>query len=153
MKRQKTNKIAVDITKLSAASKRSESIPEFYEDETYNCVDCGVKCIFTAEIQKNWYEVSKRYFWQRPIRCDEHHKSWSEAKRKKLKMDQIIAELKDSGSNKLILECSEAIIAFYEQTGHGNLQMAKHLLKELEDYKSHSNQVENLKERINQLTK
>ena len=153
MKKPKKQKIPVNVNKLSDKSKRSWTLPEFYEDEAYNCVDCGAQCVFTAEQQQKWYEGSKRYFWQRPIRCDEHHKIWAVSKKKKLKMDHLISELNGSNSKKMMLECAESIVEFYEQTGHGNLGMAKHLLKNLKDYKSSSHLIDDLRKRIDKLLK
>ena len=147
MKKQK-NKIAIDFDKLSKKSQRSWSIPEFYEDEMIACVDCGEKFLFSAATQKKWYEQDKRYFYQRPIRCTKHHEIWKKAKFSKERMDRLLAELKERDSQNIKLECAESIINYQEQTGHGNLLLAKKLLKSLDDYKTKSKILAELRTRI-----
>lgn len=150
-KNKKPKRIPVDFDALSEESRKSCSILDYYEDETFLCVDCGKVCAFPADKQKLWYEVHKRYFWQRPIRCAEHHELWSEAKSQKLKMDHLIADLKKSNSRKLKIECAEAIIKHSELTGRGNLRMATELGKDLWDYKSGERVVNSLMKRIDLL--
>lgn len=130
--KKKRKKIPVCFTALSEASQRSWTIPEFYEDETYRCVDCGKESLFTAEMQREWYEVKKRYFFQRPIRCSEHHEEWRLKRKSKFKMDRALAALrKNPESENAMQTTAKAIIDFHKKTGNGNLQAALHLLRKL----------------------
>jgi hypothetical protein len=144
----KKNKIAVDFNQLSEKSRKSITIPEFYEDEAIKCVDCGETFIFTAATQKQWYEKDKRYFWQRPIRCSKHHEIWKKARFAKERMDGLLEEAKVSKSDNAKLECAESIIEYRELTGHGNLLLAKKLLKSLESNKAKSKKLAELENRI-----
>ena len=147
----KKKKIPVDFDQLSENSKTSLGLPEFYHDETIKCVDCGKTFIFPAETQKQWYEKDKRYLYQRPIRCDMHYETWKKSRKLKLKMDKLLEKLKSSDSINLKFECAEAIIEFYEQTGRGNLSLAKHLSNSLAGHKTKSLRLDQLNERINKL--
>ena len=126
----------VNINELSEASKRSCSLPDFYEDKWYKCIDCGEKSLFLASSQKEWYEVQKRYFYQHPIRCRDCNNLWSETKKSKLNMDNRLVELKINPKNqKLIKECAFAIIAFHKKSNKGNLCKALHLLRSIKAHK------------------
>ncbi len=132
----KKNRIAITFENLSEASKRSWTIPEFYEDEEYGCVDCGEASLFAAERQKEWYEIQKRYFFQRPIRCQDCHDIWRDQKKSKLHMDRKLEELKSNPENQNVMEeCAFAIIDFHQKNNRGNLNMALHLLRALKAQK------------------
>jgi hypothetical protein len=137
-KKQETEKLKtfpVNFDNLSEESKMSWSIPEMYIDEFYHCIDCGVKSLFSAEKQKEWYEVEKRYFWQKPIRCRLHHEEWRSKRKIKFKMDRNLLALKENPDNRTIMfACAESIIQFHKETKNGNLRAAMILLKKL-DYK------------------
>ena len=65
-------KIRIDKEAWSDESKRSYSYDshiEFYEDERYQCVKCGCSAVFSAQEQKEAFEVKKRYIWQRRTLC------------------------------------------------------------------------------------
>ena len=56
----------------SDASKRSgiyDNPPSEYRDHKYNCSSCLQSAVFTAEGQKQTYEVQKAYIWQRRTLC------------------------------------------------------------------------------------
>jgi hypothetical protein len=63
------NKIKVNFAQLSEVSKRSCTIPGYYESYTYKCIVCGQHSDFSASLQQEWYEVKKKYFWMRPKKC------------------------------------------------------------------------------------
>ncbi|NQZ56097.1 MAG: zinc-ribbon domain containing protein [Lentisphaeraceae bacterium] len=129
--RQK-HSIPVNFERLSEESKRSWTIPSHYTDQTYKCVDCGQECLFLAETQKEWYEIKKRYYWQHPIRCLNHHKKWLSTRKHKFEMGRNIEALSQNPeSEELMGNCAESIIQFHKDTGTGNLKTALHLLKKL----------------------
>ena len=128
----KSSRIPVDFSELSEKSQRSWDIPEFYEDINFECVECGKKEIFTAQEQQEWYEVKKKYFWQRPIRCSLHQDIWRETRRRKFKMDRSLLELKDDPNNlESMKQCAEAITLYHQSTKNGNLELAISLFKKL----------------------
>jgi hypothetical protein len=131
--REVINTLAVNYDALSVESKRSWSIPDFYTDEDYYCIDCGAKSFFSAEKQKEWYEVKKRYFWQRPIRCRLHHEEWRVKRKSKFIMDRNLEALRQNPDDKAIMiNCAESIVQFHQDTGNGNLQSALFILKKLD---------------------
>ena len=82
---------------------------------------------------KEWYEVSKRYFWQRPTRCSYHHDEWRIKRKNKFAMDRNLSALKENPSDEVIMaKCAESIVQFHKDTGNGNLQTALCLLNKLE---------------------
>ena len=44
--------------------------PGQYEDICYDCIACGAPSTFTAEAQKQAFELRKAYIWQRRVLCD-----------------------------------------------------------------------------------
>lgn len=125
-------RIPVCFENLSVASQQSWTIPEYYEDETYKCVDCGREVIFTAEQQQEWYEQKKRYFFQRPIRCPTHHEEWRRTRKSKYQMDAALAQLRaNPASDEAMRAAARAIVEFHKRTGKGNLQSAIHLFRRL----------------------
>ena len=133
-------KLPVEHEKLSEKSLRSWVLPEFYVDEIYNCIDCGKKCIHTAETQKRWHEEEKKYFWQKPLRCDIHFQEWRESRKSKFKMDRVLEKLKDHPEDKqLLISYAEAIVNFHQKNERGNLQLAMSIFKrfEIKDNNSH----------------
>ena len=61
-------RLPVDPSKLDMGNTYS-SPPEFYEDRTFACRDCGVQQTWTAAQQKWWYEDAGGYFFSTAIRC------------------------------------------------------------------------------------
>lgn len=58
----------------SESSKRSyifDSPPSEYRDHLYKCWTCGQPSIFSAEAQRETYEVRKAYIWQRRVLCED----------------------------------------------------------------------------------
>ena len=123
-------KLPIDFSKLSEKSLRSWVLPNFYVDEIFNCVDCGKQCIHTAETQKKWYEEDKKYFWQRPTRCDVHFHEWREARKSKFEMDHALENLKEKPEDKkLLISYAKAIVKFHQKNERGNLQTAISIFK------------------------
>lgn len=66
--------VPADKSKWSEASKNSfsyDSCIEYYEDIPYHCYKCDAKAVFTAEEQKEAFEILKCYVWQRRVLCSE----------------------------------------------------------------------------------
>ena len=51
------------------APNNSYSSKTYYQDYEFNCVDCGVPQVWTAEQQQWWYEVAKGPIFSVAIRC------------------------------------------------------------------------------------
>ena len=128
-RQRKLGKARVDFERISAASQRSLGIPSLYEDVTYWSVVCGKECLFSARRQKVWYEEKKRYYWQRPIRCDNCFRVRQQPRSAKFHMDRSLAALQDAqGDRELMRQCALQIVDYHRQTGRGNLPLAIHLL-------------------------
>jgi Probable zinc-ribbon domain len=84
------DKIKVNFSELSEASKRSWGIPSYYESDKYNCIACGKHSEFTASLQQKWYEEKKKYFWMRPNKCSECYGEWLELKREISKFPELL---------------------------------------------------------------
>jgi Probable zinc-ribbon domain len=72
MNHRKREPVAANPEAWSESSKRSDEYrnpPSEYEDITYACWRCSEKAVFTAEAQKQAFEVRKVYVWQRRILC------------------------------------------------------------------------------------
>jgi hypothetical protein len=118
---------------LTEASLRSYGVPEFYVDEYYNCVECGVESLFSAEKQKEWYEVDKRDIYVRPCRCPQHFIEWLSGRKAKYWMDVAIEKLKaDPDSKDAMLRYAMSVVSFHKNTGNGNLNSAIHILRKLD---------------------
>ncbi|MEM8781819.1 MAG: zinc-ribbon domain containing protein [Planctomycetota bacterium] len=46
-----------------------DSLPEYYVDLDFRCVDCGVQEVWTAAQQKWWYETVKANINSKAVRC------------------------------------------------------------------------------------
>ena len=118
---------------LTEASLRSYSVPEFYVDEIYNCIECGAESLFSAERQKEWYEVKKRDIFQRPNRCRPHFLEWVSNRRIKFQMDDAFESLKSNPESKDAMRTyALSIVKFHKNTGNGNLNAAIHILRKLD---------------------
>ena len=43
--------------------------PEYYYDQEFNCIDCGIHQVWTAQQQKWWYEEAGGYIFATANRC------------------------------------------------------------------------------------
>ncbi|MCK4999297.1 MAG: zinc-ribbon domain containing protein [Anaerohalosphaera sp.] len=128
------HKVAVNPNALSAESQRSWGIPEYYKDQYNKCVDCGKEIMFSAERQKDWYEVKKRIIYEHPIRCAKHFVEWSLTRKSKSRLDYAMNKLKQNPkSEEALLDCALSIIDYHKNSGKGNLQKALHLLRQLNE--------------------
>ena len=67
-KNKTQDRLPVDESKLHMGNTYS-SPPDYYYDIEFECVDCGVTQIWTAQQQKWWYEEAGGYFFSGAIRC------------------------------------------------------------------------------------
>lgn len=66
----RVGRVPVDATKIrSGASLTGPWIPDYYEDLSFICKDCGSQEVWTASQQKWWYEVAGGLFEATAIRC------------------------------------------------------------------------------------
>lgn len=68
--------IAISRTQWSKSSQRSNSSDNderagFYEKNAYRCRRCFAACVFTAESQRDAYEVGKKFVAWAPSLCEE----------------------------------------------------------------------------------
>lgn len=63
--------IKADTSLWSDESKRSYAFDYIvkYEDIPYECFHCKKSCVFSAEEQKHFYEILKKYYWNRRNLC------------------------------------------------------------------------------------
>ena len=61
------HRIKADLAKQ--APNNSYSAKLYYEDLKFNCRDCGVECIWTAEQQRLWYEEWSGPVQSTAVRC------------------------------------------------------------------------------------
>ena len=122
--------VPVDFKALSDDTRHSHGLPDHYVDERFTCVDCGKECLFTAAQQKQLYEVKKRCFYQRPVRCSSCSASFRETRRTEFPLDQALARLpKRITDDSFKLDCALGIIEFHRLSQRGNLSLALHLLR------------------------
>ena len=62
---------AIPADQSKHAPHNSYDPPQYYVDEPFTCVDCGLKEVWTAEQQKWYYEVAKGPIYGRAVRCRE----------------------------------------------------------------------------------
>lgn len=128
------HRIAVCPEALSEKSQLSWGVPKFYKDECYKCVDCGKEILFSAEQQKEWYEVKKRYIYQRPVRCRDHFLQWLSDRKIKLKMDKSLEKIRlMPDSEEAMRDYAFSIVEFHKRNGMGDLNTAIHLLRQLKE--------------------
>ncbi len=66
-------KVPIDKNAYSESSKRSvghEFLGDFYADINYKCSKCKKPEVFSAQDQKEAYEVRKEYMWAKRKLCD-----------------------------------------------------------------------------------
>lgn len=65
-----STKIAAERNQWSESSQRSYAYIQFYVDMPWTCRGCNQAFVFTAQEQKQAFEVEKIYIWKRPVLCD-----------------------------------------------------------------------------------
>ena len=122
--------LPVDPDQLPAESRGSWSLPSYYEDHTYWCVDCGEKNIFTAKEQKDYYETRKRYIFKARIRCESCYEAWLKQRRIRRELEESHKALKDRPEDTTaMLTHAQTIVKYHELIGFGDLQLAIQLLQ------------------------
>ncbi len=77
-------KLPVNKDAYSESSKKSvgfEYLDDYYEDKKYRCKKCYKQDVFTAEEQKNTFEVKKAYMWQQRFLCNVCYQEMVEIKK------------------------------------------------------------------------
>lgn len=62
-------RVPTDATKIRAGGWSGPPIPEYYEDVSFTCRDCGRSEVWTATQQKWWHEVAGGLLETTAIRC------------------------------------------------------------------------------------
>lgn len=78
---KRRHRIKADPSKLACPGGYRQ--PDYYRDKQQNCIDCGVKFVFTAEEQQVWYEKYGIPHYALKCRCGEcreRHKTRQEMK-------------------------------------------------------------------------
>lgn len=60
---------AIEADPSQQAPNNSYSSKTYYQDYEFNCVDCGIPQVWTAEQQQWWYEVAKGPIFSVAVRC------------------------------------------------------------------------------------
>lgn len=102
-------KVPLNKQAYSDSSKRSEGfwfLGDFYEDIRYQCKRCTKSAVFTAEEQKETYEVKKRYMWQQRTLCNECHSEMLKIKSELERMEAYYSSNKEEclQNQELLLE-------------------------------------------------
>lgn len=74
MPSSKRSRVPVTVAKWSADSQRLASYclpPSYYTDIEYRCYHCSRPSVFTAEQQRQAFEVRQAYIWQRRMLCEQ----------------------------------------------------------------------------------
>ena len=58
------------------------TLPRFYIDTAFVCIECGIHDLWTAKSQKWWYEIAKGSIWSTASRCSTCRKKRREKKEK-----------------------------------------------------------------------
>ena len=67
---ERKGRISVNPERIrSSAALAGPWIPDFYDDISFVCKDCGKQEIWTANQQKWWYEVAGGLFESTAVRC------------------------------------------------------------------------------------
>lgn len=66
----KPSRVPVNRERWSESSQRTYALMEFYEDIIWSCRGCGQSSVFTAQEQKQAFEVEQVYIYWRPRLCD-----------------------------------------------------------------------------------
>ena len=116
MKQQKSissGRIMADGSKLVPTG--SYSIPEYYEDHTFICVDCKDQCVFTKEQQRDWYEEYGIPHYALRNRCKHCEKKLSERKILRTRYREV-ATIVNAGcaDAKLLGEFGKLAVEIYE---------------------------------------
>ena len=91
-------KVPLDKEAYSGSSKRSagfECLGDYYENIRYQCKKCTGSAIFTAEEQKETYEIKKRYMWQQRFLCNKCYVEMVSIKNKLQEMEQYYCDNKE----------------------------------------------------------
>jgi hypothetical protein len=72
-------RVPADPTQLVIPSNSYFCPPQFYDDVTFTCVDCGADEVWKAADQKWWYEVAKGSIYSTAILCRACRKARREA--------------------------------------------------------------------------
>lgn len=125
------SKIAVKAANLSAASRRSYGVPDYWVDLDIKCRNCGVLFSFTAAQQQDWDERQQKHLCVQPVLCPRCFFEHSQRRRLKSRMDYALRKLDVSPSVPVQLEAAETIIQYFQVEGRGDIQFALHLLREI----------------------
>jgi hypothetical protein len=125
-------KVKVEKENWSQSSKQSYAYlgdNEFYDNIPYLCYKCGISSIFSAEDQKETFEVKKAYIWQTRYLCNT---CYEDLKLLKLKINEYEASWekeRDKGSAPYLLEWLSSIKALPKYRKPKNISMEKMLFE------------------------
>jgi hypothetical protein len=124
-------RIKVNVDRLSAASRRSYGLRVYWADQELKCRACHAAFTFTAERQRDWYEREQKNINEQPVLCSGCFLKQNQRRLLKSRMDYALKELKASPTQNAKLEAAEAIIMYFQREHHGDLEFARHLLREI----------------------
>lgn len=132
------SRVPVDREKWSESSKRSYtyySHPPEYRDYHYKCSSCGQPSVFTAEAQRNAYEVRKAYIWQSRTLCTDCFRECMRIERdlrkcaEDWKSDRSVLQ-QNTEFLRRWLTLLEDHVKYGGRADAGNIHMLRHLLGE-----------------------
>jgi len=101
----------------------------YYSDEYFNCKDCKQESMFSAELQRSWYENHQLPIYARPTRCLDCYRKHRGLE----KLSDIVDELAHDPTNPdLLLEEAKYRIYNARHLSAASLQRATHCLRLVE---------------------
>jgi len=115
------HRIPIDKENYSDSSKRSvghEFLEEYYSDVKYKCIKCKRHAVFTAQEQKEAYEVRKEYMWSIRVLCNTCWKERHSIKKELDEKESIYLQSKESAiKDKLFLKEWLTLLQEYPKYG------------------------------------
>ena len=106
---------------LSAESRRSAFLPDFYESRIETCVGCESTFLFSAAHQKRWFEEWKIYVHARRFRCVRCQTDWQRLRRE---VQEFPAKLREEYSVRDLTVMLENLLRFEKLSDNGKTNPA-----------------------------
>lgn len=125
-------KVKVEKENWSQSSKQSYAYlddNEFYENIPYRCYKCDISSIYSAEEQKETFEIKKAYIWQTRYLCNTCYEDLKALKRKINEYEASWEKEKDKESAPYLFEWLSLIKELPKYRKPKNASMEKRLFE------------------------
>jgi len=118
-------KVRLNKEGYSCSSKRSvgfDYLGEYYEDKRYQCKKCYKSTVYTAEEQKEAFEVKKRYMWQQRFLCGCCYNEMCSIRRELQEMEQHYCENREQiiSDEKFLRKWLKLLVEYTKYCKKGN---------------------------------